>query len=113
MTWPIDPGLGFSRGLQGLTIIIRCLNVSQSLKFIDKYSGLDDFDQPLKKLTEFHDFRPDNTSKEISKDKFRICNYKTPVARREQALKEASILLSSGETGCYRKPFIFRAHDPL
>ena len=67
----------------------------------------------MKKQVDFHDFRPDNEQKEIAKQKFRVNNYKTPVARREAALKEASILLSSGETGCYRKPFIFRAHDPL
>ena len=75
--------------------------------------GLDDTNHSLKKLVDFHDFRPEDEKKEVSNEKFRVNNYKTPIARREQAMKEAQILLSTGETGCHRKPFIFRAHDPL
>ena len=68
----------------------------------------------MKARVDFHLFRAEDESRHISDKKFRVDNkYKTPVARREAALKEASILLSSGETGTYRKPFIFRAHEPL
>ena len=78
------------------------------------FIGIDDIEKPLKSRIDTHIFRDEDDKRHISPKKFQVrLKYQTPDERLKRAQAEAKVLLSSGETMTARKPFIFRAHDPL
>ena len=61
-----------------------------------------------------HKFREEEKKRHISPKTFIVrCKYETPEERLVKAQTDASFMLSNGEIMSTRKPFVFRAHDPL
>ena len=69
---------------------------------------------PLKSRIDKHVFRDENKLRHISPKKFQVrVKYQTPIERREKAIEDGKTLISSGEIMSTRKPFEFRAPQPL
>ena len=61
-----------------------------------------------------HSFRDETVKRHISPQKFQVrLKYMTPSERILKAQADASVLLSTCEPSSSRKPFVFRAHEPL
>ena len=76
--------------------------------------GIDVIEKPLKSRIDTHVFRDENKQRHISPNKFKIpIKYQTSVERLAKAQADASTLLSTGEIMSTRKPFVFRAPEPL
>ena len=60
-----------------------------------------------------HSFRDEHEQRHISPQKFHVrLKYLTPSERLQKAQTDADMLLSKKEPKP-RKPFVFRAHEPL
>jgi len=77
-------------------------------------SGIEVIEKPLKSRIDTHVFREEHKHRNISPNKFKIpIKYQTSVERLAKAQADASTLLSTGEIMSTRKPFVFRAPEPL
>ena len=80
----------------------------------DLLAKVDKIDKSLKAKIDTHLFRTEEKKREISPKKFQVrLKYQTPDERVEYAKAEASVMLSHGTCQTTRKPFVFRAHEPL
>ena len=71
-------------------------------------------ERPLDLKIKLHSFRDEQKSKHISPKKFAVRpKYQTPQERLEAAQADASTFLSNGSIPSSRKPFEFRAPEPL
>ena len=76
--------------------------------------GVDDCEKPLNSMINTHSFRDEHEQRHISPNKFQVkLKYMTPSERVAKAQEDAEMLLSKKEPMSSRKPFIFRAHEPL